>query len=213
MKAAVLGNFVKSSRESLGWSQEALALGANVSLRTIQRIEQGNSMSVETLAAVARAFELDTNTLVSAATMRALIPTMDRYDRATRGHHIVSMAQRAMASLLSDSSANDVIREPAFMLHRSISDWIDVFELDNQVQAEAHINECLEALHSIGGRCFIAVKPWPVGMKDQSSKEIELDTLILFVTSDDYPYIFNDPKGEYALTGTEETAKMFAELN
>lgn len=73
-----LSQFAKELRELHGWSQEALAETANVSLRTIQRIERGKPMSVETLAAVSRAFELERRVLLNAATMNALIPTMER---------------------------------------------------------------------------------------------------------------------------------------
>ena len=48
----------KLLRESRGWTQETLALVSGLSVRTIQRVESGESPSAETLLALAAAFNL-----------------------------------------------------------------------------------------------------------------------------------------------------------
>lgn len=50
-----LSAFVKASREMRQWSQEQLAEIANVSTRTIQRVEEGQPSSFDTRRALARA--------------------------------------------------------------------------------------------------------------------------------------------------------------
>ena len=50
---------VKRLRENNNWSQEHLAEMCGLSLRTIQRVESGQSASLETLKSLASVFEVD----------------------------------------------------------------------------------------------------------------------------------------------------------
>lgn len=54
---------VKKLRHKSNWSQEHLAMLAGVSLRTIQRVEAGNSASLETLKSLASVFEINVEKL------------------------------------------------------------------------------------------------------------------------------------------------------
>ena len=54
---------LKKLRENRKWSQEQLAKMAGLSVRTIQRIEGGNSASLETLKALASVLEVNISTL------------------------------------------------------------------------------------------------------------------------------------------------------
>lgn len=57
-------NRIKALRLSRAWSQEQLAELTNLSVRTIQRIENGEQASLETLGALAAAFDLKVAELV-----------------------------------------------------------------------------------------------------------------------------------------------------
>lgn len=50
---------IKLFREARQWSQEQLAAISGLNVRTIQRVEQGLSASLDTRRALARAFEFD----------------------------------------------------------------------------------------------------------------------------------------------------------
>lgn len=52
-----------------GWSQEQLAMHSGLSVRTIQRIENGKPASLETLKCLAAVFETSVSTLVQEQTM------------------------------------------------------------------------------------------------------------------------------------------------
>ncbi|ANI31677.1 DNA-binding protein [Yersinia entomophaga] len=54
---------VRELRLARGWSQEQLAEMASLSVRTIQRIENGEQASLETLSAIAAVMELKVNEL------------------------------------------------------------------------------------------------------------------------------------------------------
>lgn len=54
---------IRKLRLQRGWSQEHLAQLTGVNVRTIQRLERGAKMSLETRAALAAVFEVDASTL------------------------------------------------------------------------------------------------------------------------------------------------------
>ena len=54
---------IKSLRIKNHYSQEQLAQLSGLSLRTIQRVESGQSASLETLKSLAAVFEIDVDTL------------------------------------------------------------------------------------------------------------------------------------------------------
>ena len=54
---------IKSLRNKHYYSHEQLAHMSGLSLRTIQRLESGQSASLETLKSLAAVFEIDVNTL------------------------------------------------------------------------------------------------------------------------------------------------------
>jgi len=54
---------IQKLRLQRGWSQEQLAELSGLSVRTIQRLERGQSASVESLKSIASVFEIDFTTL------------------------------------------------------------------------------------------------------------------------------------------------------
>ena len=62
-KKETLATRVQRLRRERAWSQDQLSGAAGLSLRTVQRIENGRSASPETLQALAAAFELETRIL------------------------------------------------------------------------------------------------------------------------------------------------------
>ena len=56
-------NWLKQHRLARAWSQEQLAEISGLSTRTVQRIEQGASASLDTLKSLAAAFDMEVSTL------------------------------------------------------------------------------------------------------------------------------------------------------
>lgn len=67
---------VQKFRLQRGWSQEQLAELSGVSARTIQRIERGQSASLETLKALAAVFDVDLAQLRSQTMTDAAAPSL-----------------------------------------------------------------------------------------------------------------------------------------
>lgn len=61
---------VKKLRLSKGWSQEDLANFSGLSVKSIQRAEQGKKVGIETLKSLASVFEIDFNQLAEQQNMR-----------------------------------------------------------------------------------------------------------------------------------------------
>jgi transcriptional regulator with XRE-family HTH domain len=61
---------VQKLRLQRGWSQQQLAELSGLSVRTVQRIERGQSASTETLKSLASVFEIDFSELTSEPDMR-----------------------------------------------------------------------------------------------------------------------------------------------
>lgn len=60
---------VKRLRQKNNWSQEQLATMSGLSIRTIQRVESGQSASLETLKSLASVFETDVSKLTEEITV------------------------------------------------------------------------------------------------------------------------------------------------
>lgn len=59
----MVNNRIKKLRIEKGYSQEQLAEKANVSIRTVQRLEAGNDASISTLSLIAGALDVEVNDL------------------------------------------------------------------------------------------------------------------------------------------------------
>lgn len=57
-------NLLKKLRGAHNWSQEQLSEVSGLSLRTIQRLENGGAASIESVRALAAAFDIDPNELI-----------------------------------------------------------------------------------------------------------------------------------------------------
>ena len=79
---------IKQRRLEKGWSQEELARHSGLSTRTIQRIENGQTASIESLKCLAAVFETSVDSLVPEQTMieleSAVMPQQPRINETER---------------------------------------------------------------------------------------------------------------------------------
>lgn len=90
---------IRKLRQERGWSQEQLSELSGLSVRTIQRIERGHHPSMETLKALAAAFDTD----VARLTTRALdaAPASLRSARDDRAIAYVQRVKKFYTQLLT----------------------------------------------------------------------------------------------------------------
>lgn len=76
---------VKSLRQKNNWSQEQLAQLSGLNIRTIQRVEKGDTVGLETLKSLAAVFDIDVDTLknenISANTTHVSKDTQDEREK------------------------------------------------------------------------------------------------------------------------------------
>jgi len=99
------GKKIRSLRLQKGWPQDHLAQVAEVSPRTIQRVESGGNASFETMRSIASAFELDVHELSQPAVQAAETkapegsgssqkPVARQQDRTPSGHGIFAQVMK-----------------------------------------------------------------------------------------------------------------------
>lgn len=67
-------NRLRKLRAAHNWSQEQLSEVCGLSLRTIQRLENGGTASIESIRALAAAFDIDPNELILSEKDHAMTP-------------------------------------------------------------------------------------------------------------------------------------------
>lgn len=204
-----LGQTIAQFRAEKTWSQEALAASADLSVRTIQRLEEGKPAAVETVAAIARALGLDIEGLRSAALWIEAYPTMMRLPRDRIGGDIVAAVRNAEASMHNIHSDDPALRRAALAVIESARDWGDL--LDGSISeghAEDNLNELLEDLHSAGGKLFHTRLPVQSKFSDRHGDSITLDTVLFVVYPENATQILIEDDHEIALIGTAETAEV-----
>ncbi|MFI2188069.1 helix-turn-helix domain-containing protein [Streptomyces sioyaensis] len=76
-----LADNVKKFRRTTGLSQEGLAEEADLSLSTVRKVEQGGHVSMETLAALARALGVSTSALFATEAPKSVLSHQDEANR------------------------------------------------------------------------------------------------------------------------------------
>lgn len=145
---AEVGACVRQFRELRHWSQEQLAEISGLNVRTIQRVEQGDSASFDTRRALARAFDFED---IDALNKPFSIPTVEELQAAQaafeRDHITLAVAPlttgRQLAVLVAACEMD--LSEPAFELSREAAaefaalidyyrDYRDCHELYSETQ-------------------------------------------------------------------------------
>ncbi|NGZ11640.1 MAG: XRE family transcriptional regulator [Nitrospira sp. LK70] len=79
MDPKIVGKNIRQHREERHWTQEELAIVAGIDVRTIQRAESGQKLALETLKALANAFEITIDQLSKDSQEEALAEFRAKY--------------------------------------------------------------------------------------------------------------------------------------
>ena len=94
---------IKQLRLDRGWSQEHLSQVSGLSVRTVQRIEQGNKAGLESLKALASVFEINISDLTGAELNESEL----RHSDANATDHIAFDSNSMDAPLLKKTRSED----------------------------------------------------------------------------------------------------------
>lgn len=164
---AEVGACIRQFRELRHWSQEQLAEISGLNVRTVQRVEQGDSASFDTRRALARAFDLND---INALNKPFSLPTAEELQAAQaqfeRDHITLAMAPlttgRQLASLITSCEMD--LSEPAFELpreaaaefaalidyYREYRDCHDLYSETNKLDIYDELQEHIDALRVLG---------------------------------------------------------------
>lgn len=137
----LLAKNVKGLRESKSWTQQHLADTAGILLRTVQRVEKGDGASLETLGALANAFDVTIELLK--ADVEGIFEKIRQDEEAFRkDHYLVDVAPVTCSAHLEVVGASD-----AYLMHcASEEDAIrDVFS-----DLSAELQEMSEVWNDVG---------------------------------------------------------------
>lgn len=146
---------VKELRENRNWTQDHLAAVSRVSIRTIQRIENGALASADSLEALARALDVQVADLnASESDTAAKSPEPQLLLRLTTGQQLMTLV--ADTHMYSFNHAE--VTEPADVeaiagFLQEVQDYGDILselEAGERVRAAARLGEMIRELEALG---------------------------------------------------------------
>jgi transcriptional regulator with XRE-family HTH domain len=174
----ILGFWIRMVRTAANLSQDALAAAAGVTERTVQRIEAGENISVQSRRSLARglgyddpnifddsAFIATVSGLVESLRAEAIRAEQDRYPdhlkieatATVSGADLANLIEAADASIFQcDEGASDDTRIEAATLFDNLRDWGDLWSelsYSDKLKAQKSFSAALNSLskHSLRG--------------------------------------------------------------
>lgn len=165
-----LGKNVRRMRDEKHWTQSHLAGAAGIQLRTVQRVEKGDGASVETLAALAAAFDTTIDRLQmdwdAAAALHAAILEDNRKqeEELRKTHHVIEVTPVTASAHLAGFgdafggiyhcfSEDDRVLDAFARLQADMHDCIDIWgdvEATSQREFACAIFSLVEEMNDLG---------------------------------------------------------------
>src|SRR5262245_23041658 len=125
--ATGLADNIKKFRRTAGLTQEGLAEAADLSVTTVRKAEQGGHVTMDSLAALARALGVETSTLFASG---APVTVVGQQDEANRRH--LAELRRALMPPIGLSAPLSTLGEAADVsdIHRRARDAHALYQSD-----------------------------------------------------------------------------------
>ncbi|MBR9883422.1 MAG: helix-turn-helix transcriptional regulator [Oceanospirillales bacterium] len=186
---------VKKLRADKAWSQEELAVAADLSLRTVQRIEKEGRASLESKKAIASAFGIKASNLDMKEGNSAFSDEASDsfYFRIVNGTQLAEVVGGAYAYRLNhDDPRSEDEADTLAWAAQSIKDWGEIWsdlEAGDRVKAAYDLSQLIQELGATGIWVFglrtnehypgVQGDKWPVAniflMREDNPKIIKLD--------------------------------------
>lgn len=168
MNMKISGEVIKKLRIERSWTQEHLAVIANVSTRTIQRVEKTGICDLETRSALASVFQVDVIQLDGEKKIEQTKPTQNTdplyFSRVTSGHGVVDIFFGVHGYRFSHEDPRS--REDAEYISELVSQINDYSECWDDIDLGARVRatfEFTEMLKEMEERGF-----WLFGLRTRS---------------------------------------------
>jgi len=199
---------IRELRESRGWPQEQLAAVADLSPRTIQRVEAGKGASKATLSAIASAFDCTVQELLETPEPPRPVPKATLFPRLHSGEGICNVVSGA--HMYQNEYDPPTTEEEVELIGSFLQEIHDIGEMGDDAEPMhrvrwAHgLDESLREVEAAGFRVFCGrvVRHLPVGESDR----IPMSVAVVVVLRADNPKILN-PDTEH-----ERLAAVFSDL-
>ena len=137
-----LADNVRKYRRTAGLSQEGLAEAADLSLSTVRKAEQGGHVSMETLAALARALGVSTSALFATETPKSVLGTEDEANRRSLAElRRALMPPIGLSASLSEPGAAGELSA----IRRSVQDGHALYQADRYTSVARMLPELLRS--------------------------------------------------------------------
>lgn len=192
--------FVKKERDERAWTQAHLAKVAEVSHRTIQRLERDGSASFETLMAVANAFEIE---------VKELTPTSSRSKEKTNpekkvhlltriysGKNVANLIDSAEEYQIVHDGANDektvkVMRSILENFRDNMNKWYFAKDSIQRIEIESAFSWGIQKIEALGFSLFGTKR---TVQRIVENKRIDVSMSTVFMTYTNSPRIVRDKK-------------------
>src|ERR1019366_7835815 len=180
---ATLAKNVRDFRERRHWTQQHLADTAGILLRTVQRVEKGEGASVETLGALANAFDVTIDILQ--ADLAAIAEKLQREEEEFwKRHDIVEVKEVTSSSdlgVLGGVHANlcycaakdDAVQDAFARLQSDIRDMVDVWGDVDPMSHREWARDAFEQVEELNAMGFAVV----LGKKDGHFQKVPMTIL------------------------------------
>lgn len=190
---------ISDRRISRGWSQDQLATISGVDVRTIQRAEKGEGLTLNTLQALASAFDCSVDDLIAKKKNEGTKkpntsePKIHLIPRLTSGKQIMDVVGGADAFHFDHDelkSAEEAEGISTFI--QSIKDWAEIWsdiEAGDRVKASFDCNDLLKAVETIGFAIFGFQRKVFLRTEQSSDKSVKFHIGTIVVKRADDPKI------------------------
>ena len=182
---------IKELRSKRAWSQEELATSSGVNVRTVQRLEGGKLASLDTLKALANAFDTDVANIVQPRPAAAAASDSILLVGIRTGRDLFQLVGAAEQFGLDHGELDNETVDLVASFLQDLKDNAEIWryvEPGDRVRIQHGFTSRIQELESTGIHVFAMRHPHPCKV---AGKTLQLDTATVYVTKSSDPGIRN----------------------
>ena len=180
---------IKELRIKRAWSQEELATSSGVNVRTVQRLEGGKPASLDTLKALANAFDTDVTTLVQPRFAESNASESILLVRIRTGRDLFKIAGGAEQFGLDHGELDNEMVDLVASFLQDLKDYAEIWkyvEPGDRVRVLHQFTSRIEEIEGVGLNVFAMRHPYPYKIAGRTR---QVDTATVYVVKSTDPGI------------------------